>query len=367
MTRRNPIDRPWASRSLRRLQQEIENLNELLAEGQPLSEAGHKKLERQINQLLRAVETGDVPPAVAVSEVADINRALIAGSLGIAESGVTRPMPGTRQAPLRPIEERHPQADPRQRAREREAGYAPPRHMMSPEEAPIATVIRRILQRTTTPRSTEEAEEFARGQREAIHDAQWGLLEGGLRAINMNDEGSAYARGYASQAEEEIGERVEHLQRRPAARDLDEVREEAELAVEARGHAIEWLLPRYYTDDESATQIGRCSECGRDVFLNTRPPPNGIEISGEAVSLECAHNMLVEIDLDSDELDILQSWYSGQGDPLYTLQSSYSIERNRIDTAITNLSHILNTPGADLGDDDIATIEGLIRKLERVP
>jgi hypothetical protein len=41
MTRRNPIDRPWASRSLRRLQQEIENLNELLAEGQPLG-----KLER---------------------------------------------------------------------------------------------------------------------------------------------------------------------------------------------------------------------------------------------------------------------------------------------------------------------------------
>ena len=90
-----------------------------------------------------------------------------------------------------------------------------------------------------------------------------------------------------------------------------------------------------------------------------------MEITGEAVALGCTRNMLVEIDLDSDELDILQSWYSGQDDPLYALQSSGTIERNRIDTATTNLSHILDTPGADLGEDDVATIEGLIEKLER--
>ena len=30
-----------------------------------------------------------------------------------------------------------------------------------------------------------------------------------------------------------------------------------------------------------------CSVCGMEVDVNTNPPPNGIDISGEAIALDC--------------------------------------------------------------------------------
>lgn len=54
-----------------------------------------------------------------------------------------------------------------------------------------------------------------------------------------------------------------------------------------RGHAIEWGPPMP-GGSERLLQLGQCELCGLEVGLDTRPPPNGIDVGGEACAVGCS-------------------------------------------------------------------------------
>jgi hypothetical protein len=56
----------------------------------------------------------------------------------------------------------------------------------------------------------------------------------------------------------------------------------ARRAAKRRGHTLARF--RRMADTASAA---RCSVCGAEVFVDARPAPNGIDIGGEAVALNC--------------------------------------------------------------------------------
>lgn len=62
-------------------------------------------------------------------------------------------------------------------------------------------------------------------------------------------------------------------------RDLDQLVADATRSAVNRGHTLEW---RYRRDTGQA--VGRCP-CGALVSVNTSPPPNGIDIGGDAVAV----------------------------------------------------------------------------------
>lgn len=66
-----------------------------------------------------------------------------------------------------------------------------------------------------------------------------------------------------------------------------ELRESAEKGATWRGHKIKWGYPIHYSNVARVVQFGVCRNCKMEVMLDTKPPPNGIEISGEAVALNC--------------------------------------------------------------------------------
>lgn len=65
----------------------------------------------------------------------------------------------------------------------------------------------------------------------------------------------------------------------------------------------------------------------------------------------------IKVDLDHEEVELCQSWYSGQSDPLYGLQCTGLIEPDSLEWAISNLRKV--------SDDDVQTANGLICKLEQ--
>ncbi len=66
---------------------------------------------------------------------------------------------------------------------------------------------------------------------------------------------------------------------------LNRLREEADTGARWRGHELRWSKPA--GSYARQTQVGTCINCGREAFVDTLPPPNGIDISGEAVALSC--------------------------------------------------------------------------------
>lgn len=69
---------------------------------------------------------------------------------------------------------------------------------------------------------------------------------------------------------------------------LSLLRLEAEkCGTELRGHKIIWSEPFYHRWSNANLQDGKCQYCGMEVQLNDHPRPNGIDISGEAVALNC--------------------------------------------------------------------------------
>ena len=52
-----------------------------------------------------------------------------------------------------------------------------------------------------------------------------------------------------------------------------------------RGHRIHWTPP--YHSERTSVQNGVCTRCGMEVQINVNPLPNGIDIGGEAVALNC--------------------------------------------------------------------------------
>jgi len=65
-------------------------------------------------------------------------------------------------------------------------------------------------------------------------------------------------------------------------------------------------------------------------------------------------------DLGCEELELMQGWYSGQGDPLYALQSSGTLNREDLQGAINNLSGSFK----HMTDEEVATAECLIATIE---
>lgn len=60
------------------------------------------------------------------------------------------------------------------------------------------------------------------------------------------------------------------------------LKREAKESAAARGHVIGyWINNGYYRAE------AECLKCGMHVFVDVNPPPNGIDIHGEAIALNC--------------------------------------------------------------------------------
>ena len=60
---------------------------------------------------------------------------------------------------------------------------------------------------------------------------------------------------------------------------------EAKVSCEYRGHIMsKWEPGEWYRD---TIRHSECQECKMQVTINTKPQPNEIDISGEAIALDC--------------------------------------------------------------------------------
>jgi hypothetical protein len=62
---------------------------------------------------------------------------------------------------------------------------------------------------------------------------------------------------------------------------------QATRAAESRGHRLGAWLWRNYADGAIRNGHAICLDCGREAFVATNPAPNDIDVSGEAVALNC--------------------------------------------------------------------------------
>lgn len=78
---------------------------------------------------------------------------------------------------------------------------------------------------------------------------------------------------------------------------LNRLKYEALRACRFRGHTIY----RMKDSPDKRRALGHCKECGRQVIVTCDPPPNGIEIMGEAIAVNCTpsmeHKLLSDIQL----------------------------------------------------------------------
>ena len=68
---------------------------------------------------------------------------------------------------------------------------------------------------------------------------------------------------------------------------LSLLRIEADTSCKFRGHKMSWNVPSKYNNSKRECQPARCEYCDMEVFIDTKPAPNSIDISGEAVALNC--------------------------------------------------------------------------------
>lgn len=79
-------------------------------------------------------------------------------------------------------------------------------------------------------------------------------------------------------------------------RRIDRLRKEAMEATKFRGHK----MCRYW-DGTRLHHMKYCLNCGRQVFIDLYPSPNSIDISGEAVALNCDAE-----DIETEQLGLLK-------------------------------------------------------------
>jgi hypothetical protein len=66
------------------------------------------------------------------------------------------------------------------------------------------------------------------------------------------------------------------------------LKKEAIDGVKFRGHQINFIETYSHNEEDNRfLGIAKCKDCGMAVVVDTSPPPNGIDISGEAVALTC--------------------------------------------------------------------------------
>lgn len=66
---------------------------------------------------------------------------------------------------------------------------------------------------------------------------------------------------------------------------LGVLKTQATNAAEFRGHIMIWSAPHH--GEHRSNQSGHCALCGMEAHITTRPAPNGIDVHGEAVALDC--------------------------------------------------------------------------------
>lgn len=66
---------------------------------------------------------------------------------------------------------------------------------------------------------------------------------------------------------------------------IDQLKKEAKEACIFRGHKLaRWSMYGGYRKDLYSTH---CKKCGKSVYVEKDPLPNGIEIGGSAVTMHC--------------------------------------------------------------------------------
>ena len=68
---------------------------------------------------------------------------------------------------------------------------------------------------------------------------------------------------------------------------LPTLRKSAQRSTTLRGHRMRWRAPFGNATTNVYSQFGQCRDCGMEVLLAERPAPNGINIGGEALALNC--------------------------------------------------------------------------------
>jgi hypothetical protein len=68
---------------------------------------------------------------------------------------------------------------------------------------------------------------------------------------------------------------------------LSDLRSQAMSSASFRGHSLRWRTAHH--GEARSYQVGYCCRCGKEVCINTKPQPNGIDIGGEAVALNCKY------------------------------------------------------------------------------
>lgn len=58
---------------------------------------------------------------------------------------------------------------------------------------------------------------------------------------------------------------------------------------ESREHGMVWEEAYYSTWAGSNIQVGICKYCRMEVLLTEKPRPNGIDLGGEALALNCTY------------------------------------------------------------------------------
>jgi len=69
-------------------------------------------------------------------------------------------------------------------------------------------------------------------------------------------------------------------------RSLETLRRHAAKACNFRGHSMQWSNP-FGSASGPHSMFGTCRHCRMEVLIREAPAPNGIDIGGEAVALQC--------------------------------------------------------------------------------
>jgi ABC-type ATPase with predicted acetyltransferase domain len=70
---------------------------------------------------------------------------------------------------------------------------------------------------------------------------------------------------------------------------IERLRREALEACLFRKHTMERFY--HFSDRPHPIAISKCKTCGMGITIKTAPPPNGIDIGGEAVALDCRRSI----------------------------------------------------------------------------
>ncbi len=73
---------------------------------------------------------------------------------------------------------------------------------------------------------------------------------------------------------------------------LERLKEQAEQSAEFRGHILgPWKSNLIFQTKKRAVELSICIYCGEWAEVDTCPLPNGIDVGGTAVAVECSKQL----------------------------------------------------------------------------